>query len=141
MKALLLCIFIVFSFAIIAGCQSAPAEKMVLLVEEIREIKVSKSEGLGEINEDKYLSFNDRKSIAAFEEAITSAVKQPGNADISMPDYDVAVEYKGYLPSHGIHLWLGEDNEKSAFMYITDESVYLTSPEMTKKLRSLILSK
>ncbi|RBP93190.1 hypothetical protein DFO70_106325 [Cytobacillus firmus] len=140
MKALLLCTFMVFSFAMIAGCQSAPAEKMVLLDEKINEIKVSKSEGFGEINEDKFLSFNDRKSIAAFEEAITTAVKQPGNADISKPEYDIAVEYKGDLPSHGIHLWLGEENKKSAFMYITDESVYLTSPEVTIKLRSLILS-
>ncbi|MBU8729955.1 hypothetical protein KM915_07805 [Cytobacillus oceanisediminis] len=139
MKAFLLCTFMVFSFAMIAGCQSA--ETMVLLDEEVREIKVSKSEGLGGINEESFISFKDRKSIAVFEKAITSAVKQSGNADISKPEYDIAVEYKGELPSHGIHLWLGEDNEKSAFMYITDESVYLTSPEMTIKLRSLILSK
>ncbi|MFD5850802.1 MULTISPECIES: hypothetical protein [Cytobacillus] len=140
MKAFLLCTFMVFSFAMITGCQSA--ETMVLLDEEVREIKVSKSEGLGGINdEESFISFKDRKSIAVFEKAITSAVKQSGNADISKPKYDIAVEYKGELPSHGIHLWLGEDNEKSVFMYITDESVYLTSPEMTIKLRSLILSK
>lgn len=139
MKAFLLCTFMVFSFGMITGCQSA--ETMVLLDEEVREIKVSKSEGLGGINEESFISFKDRKSIAVFEKAITSAVKQSGNADISKPEYDIAVEYKGELPSHGIHLWLGEDNEKSVFMYITDESVYLTSPEMTIKLRSLILSK
>lgn len=140
MKAFLLCTFMVFSFAMITGCQSA--ETMVLLDEEVREIKVSKSEGLGGINdEESFISFKDRKSIAVFEKAITSAVKQSGNAEISKPKYDIAVEYKGELPSHGIHLWLGEDNEKSVFMYITDESVYLTSPEMTIKLRSLILSK
>lgn len=139
MKAFLLCTFMVFSFAMITGCQSA--ETMVLLDEEVREIKVSKSEGLGGINEESFISFKDRKSIAVFEKAITSAVKQSRHADISKPEYDIAVEYKGELPSHGIHLWLGEDNEKSTFMYITDEAVYLTSPEMTIKLRSLILSK
>ncbi|PAE24676.1 hypothetical protein [Bacillus sp. 7894-2] len=137
MKALLY-IFMVFSFAIITGCQSA--ETMVLLDEEIREIKVSKSEGLGGINEESFISFKDRKSIAVFEKAIKTAVKQSGNADISKPQYDIAVEYKGALPSHGIHIWLGEDNEKSAFMYITNEDIYQTSPQMTKKLRSLILS-
>ncbi|USK39936.1 hypothetical protein LIS77_05255 [Cytobacillus firmus] len=128
----------VFSFAIITGCQSA--KTMVLLDEEIKEIKVSKSEGLGGINEESFISFKDRKSIAVFEKAIKTAVKQSGNADISKPEYDIAVEYKGDLPSHGIHLWLGEDNEKSAFMYITNEEIYQTSPQMTKKLRSLILS-
>ncbi len=128
----------VFSFAIITGCQSA--ETMVLLDEEIREIKVSKSEGLGAINEESFISFKDRKSIAVFEKAIKTAVKQSGNEDISKPEYDIAVDYKGELPSHGIHLWLGEDNEKSAFMYITNEDIYQTSPQMTKKLRSLILS-
>ncbi|WP_258751832.1 hypothetical protein [Cytobacillus firmus] len=128
----------VLSFAIITGCQSA--ETMVLLDEEIREIKVSKSEGLGGINEEIFISFKDRKSIAVFEKAIKTAVKQSGNAEISKPEYDIAVEYKGDLPSHGIHLWLGEDNEKSAFMYITNEEIYQTSPQMTKKLRSLIHS-
>ncbi|WP_264740344.1 hypothetical protein [Cytobacillus firmus] len=49
MKALLLSIFIVFSFAMIAGCQSAPAEKMVLLDEEIREIKFQNQRGLGKL--------------------------------------------------------------------------------------------
>lgn len=138
MKALLLCTFMVFSFAIITGCQSA--ETMVLLDEEIKEIKVSKSEGLDGINEESFISFKDRKSIAVFEKAIITAVKQSGKADISKPEYDIAVEYKGDLPSHGIHLWIGEDNEKSAFMYITNEDIYQTSPQMTKKLRSLILS-
>ncbi|OMF56585.1 hypothetical protein BK139_14905 [Paenibacillus sp. FSL R5-0490] len=138
MKAFLLCTFIVFSFATISGCQSA--ETMVLLDEEIREIKVSKSEGLGGINEESFIAFKDRKSIAIFEKAIKTAVKQSGKADIRKPEYDIAVEYKGDLPSHGIHLWLGEDNKKSAFMYITSEDIYQTSPQMTKKLRSLILS-
>ncbi len=138
MKAFLLCTFIIFSFAIITACQSD--ETMVLLDEEISEIKVSKSEGLGGINEESIISFKDRKSIAVFEKAITTAVKQSGKTDIRKPEYDIAVEYKGDLPSHGIHLWLGEDNEKSAFMYITNEDIYQTSPDMTKKLRSLILS-
>ncbi|MCM3706930.1 MULTISPECIES: hypothetical protein [Cytobacillus] len=138
MKAILLCTFMAFSFAIITGCQSA--ETMVLLDEEIREIKVSKSEGLGGINEESFSSFKDRKSITVFEKAIKTAVKQSGNPDISAPQYDIAVEYKGNLPSHGIHLWLGENNENSTFMYITNGDIYQTSPQMTKKLRSLILS-
>ncbi|WP_282142089.1 hypothetical protein [Cytobacillus oceanisediminis] len=93
MKAFLLCTFMVFSFAMITGCQSA--ETMVLLDEEVREIKVSKSEGLGGINEESFISFKDRESVDVFDKAITTAVKQPGNAGISKPEYDIAVEYKG----------------------------------------------
>ena len=59
------------------------------------------------------------------------------------PEYDVMVEYtsaEGQFPTHGIHLWLGKENEKSMFMYIGDDEVYLTTPKMTEKLRTLILS-
>ncbi|WP_245542429.1 hypothetical protein [Siminovitchia fordii] len=45
---------------------------------------------------------------------------------------------KGDLPTHGLHLWLGKENEQSMFMYLTDDSVYLTSAAMTQKLRELL---
>ncbi|MDA7026681.1 hypothetical protein PJ311_08680 [Bacillus sp. CLL-7-23] len=85
------------------------------------------------------LSIRDKESLDVFEKAITTAVKQSGK----VADYDVVVEYEsdeGGLPPHGIHLWLGKENEKSTFMYMTDDSIYLTSPQMTKELRRLILS-
>lgn len=116
---------------------------MVLLDEEISEIQISKSNGTGEMNEDTILSIKDKESLDIFEKAITTAVKQSGKVDYAKPNYDVMVEYEsdgGGLPTHGIHLWLGKENEKSALMYITDDSIYLTSPQMTKKLRELILS-
>lgn len=137
-------IFAIFSFAMaLIGCQVQQAETMVLLDEKISEINISNSMGSGEMNEEIILSIKDMKSIDVFKKAITTAVKQPGKVDISKPDYDVMVEYgaeEGGLPTHGIHLWLGKENEKSSFMYITDDSIYLTSPQMTKKLRELILS-
>ncbi|WP_245998122.1 hypothetical protein [Siminovitchia terrae] len=74
------------------------------------------------------------------EKAITTAMKQPGKDKITDPDYDVKVEYEskeGELPTHELHLWLGEKNEQSMFMYVADDSVYLTSAEMTRKLREL----
>lgn len=48
----------------------------------------------------------------------------------------MSLEYEskeGELPTHGLHLWLGEENEQSMFMYVADDSVYLTSAEMTRK--------
>lgn len=126
-----------------AACQTQQAETMVLLDEKIAEVKISESEGFEEMNQDIILSFKDKKSLDTFEKAITTAIKQRGKVDISEPEYDVMVEYEsdeGELPTHGIHLWLGKEDEKSTFMYITDDHVYLTSTQMTKKLRELILS-
>ncbi|MCR2822255.1 hypothetical protein [Lederbergia panacisoli] len=129
---------------LLMGCQLRPAETMVLLDEKIAKVNISKSKGFGEMNEDIILSFNDEQSLNIFEKAITTAVKQSGKVDILKPEFDVMVEYKseeGGLPVHALHLWLGQENEKSTFMYITDDSTYLTSAEMTNKLRKLILSK
>ena len=37
------------------------------------------------------------------------------------------VEYDGGLPTHAIHLWLGEEGEKSILMYMVGEGeTYLT---------------
>ncbi|NPC91862.1 hypothetical protein HOO54_06345 [Bacillus sp. WMMC1349] len=137
-------ILTIFCVAItMVACQTQQAETMVLLDEKISQIKISKSNGTGEMNEEMLLSIRDKESLDVFEKAITTAVKQSGKVDKSKPDYDVVVEYEGDeggLPPHGIHLWLGQENEKSTFMYITDDSIYLTSPQMTKELRRLILS-
>ena len=143
MKFIFSILTILFIAIALIGCQLQQGETMVLLDEKISEIKISESNGTGEMNEEIILSIKDKKSIDIFEKAITTAVKQPGEVKISEPEYDVMVEYEadeGELPTHGIHLWLGKENEKSTFMYITDDSIYLTSPQMTTKLRELILS-
>lgn len=140
MKTALTLILGLFLFA---GCGSQQAETMVLLDEKISEVKISKSKGFGEMNEDIFLSIKDKESLKIMEKAITTAIKQSGKVDITNPDYDVMVEYEskeGELPTHGLHLWLGEENEKSTFMYVTDDSIYLTSSKMTEKLRELLLS-
>jgi hypothetical protein len=132
-------IILIFLAILSAGCQ-AP-ETMVLLDEKISEVNVSKSNGFGGMNEEILYSFQDKESLTKFENAIISAVRQPGKADISDPEYDVMVEYQpeGEFPAHGIHLWLGGENERSTFMYIGDDAVYLTSPAHTEKLRELIV--
>lgn len=140
MRAIFSILSIILAVITMTACQTEQAETMALLDEKVTEVKISKSNGFGEMNEDIILSFKDNKSLDIFEKAIATAIKQPGKADISEPEYDVMVEYEGELPTHGIHLWLGKEGEKSTFMYITDDSVYLTSPQMTNKLRKLILS-
>nr|WP_254119654.1 hypothetical protein [Bacillus sp. FJAT-29790] len=106
-------------------------------------MKISKSNGFGGMNEDIIQSFTDAESINTFKNAIITSQKQMGKVDVSEPEYDVMVKYTsadGQLPTHGIHLWLGKENEKSMFMYIGDDEVYLTSAINTQKLRELIQS-
>ena len=51
------------------------------------------------------------------------------------------VEYDDGFPTHAIHLWLGEEDEKSTLMYMVGEGeTYLTSLRTTNQLRELILS-
>ena len=126
----------------IVGCQNSEENTMVLLDEKVKEINVSKSNGVGDMNQDIILSFDDKESIKVFEKAIRTAVKQQSNINETKPDYDVMVEYDGGFPTHAIHLWLGEEGEKSILMYMVGEGeTYLTSSKATDQLRKLILSK
>lgn len=124
--------FFILCLVFLMGCQTH-IETMELLDEKISAINVSESNGLGGMNEDIIMSFTDEESMKGFKKAITSAQKQSGKVDISKPDYDVMVKYGEGQPTHGIHLWLGKENEKSMFMYIGDNEVYLTSVKDTGK--------
>lgn len=133
---------IFISFLSLMGCSSQHDETMTLLDEKIVEVKVSESKGLGGMNEDIIYSFKDQKSLNIFETAIRTAVEQPGEKVVSEPEYDVMVEYKssnGEFPTHGLHLWLGKEDEVSTFVYIADDVVYHTSPKMTNKFRMLLV--
>ena len=135
-----LLLFVGFFF--IVGCQNNQENTMVLLDEIIKEINVSKSSGIGNMNQDIIFSFNDDQSIKVFEKAIKTAVKQRSDINETKPDFDVMVEYDEGFPTHAIHLWLGEENEKSTLMYMVGEGeTYLTSSKTTNHLRELILSK
>jgi hypothetical protein len=114
---------------------------MVLLDEKVKEINISKSNGVGDMNQDIILSFDNKESIKVFEKVIRTAVKQQSNINETRPDYDVMVEYDGGFPTHAIHLWLGAEDEKSILMYMVGEGeTYLTSIKATDRLRELILS-
>ncbi|MGG0718201.1 hypothetical protein ABE096_11515 [Robertmurraya massiliosenegalensis] len=133
--------FMVFMGIFLVACQPNSGETMVLLDEKVSGVLISESEGFGDMNLDIKLSFQDKESIRIFEKAITTAVEKSGLAGSSTPEYDVMVEYEGGLPTHAIHLWLGEENKPSVMKYITDETVsYETNSQMTNKLRELILS-
>ena len=134
-------LFLLAGLSLIVGCQNSHGNTMVLLDEKVKEINVSKSSGVGDMNQDIIFSFNDKQSIKVFEKAIKTAVKQQSNINETKPDYDVMVEYDGGFPTHAIHLWLGEEGEKSILMYMVGEGeTYVTSSKATDQLRELILS-
>lgn len=134
-------LFLFVGLSFIVGCQSNKENTMVLLEEQVKEIHVFKSNGFGDMNQEILFSFNDKKSIKVFEKAIRTAVKQPSVVNEVQPDYDVMVGYGEEFPTHAIHLWLGEENEKSTLMYMVGEGeTYVTSPKTTNQLRELIFS-
>jgi hypothetical protein len=143
MKKLVIVVSVFAAALFLTACQQDRSEKMVLLEEKISTVNISESKGLGGMNEEVLMSLKDKDSLSIFKTAITTASKQPGKVDLTEPDYDVMVQYEskeGQLPTHGIHLWLGEEGDASTFVYIGDDVVYHAPPEITKKLRGLIVS-
>mgnify|MGYP006374083041 CR=1 FL=1 len=138
MRKLFSTLTILCTILILSACQT---ETMVLLDEEIAQIHIAESNGAGDMNaEEILLTIDDKELIATFKNAITTAVKQSSTPEQSTPDYDVMVEYVDGLPTHAIHLWLGEEGEESKMTYFTNDAVYYTSPKMTNELREMLLS-
>ena len=132
-------LFLLAGLFFMVGCQNSEGNTMVLLDEKVKEINVSKSNGIGDMNQDIIFSFDDKESIKVFERAIRTAVKHQSNINETKPDYDVMVEYDGGFPTHAIHLWLGEEDEKSILMYLVGEGeTYATSSKATDQLRELL---
>lgn len=116
-------------------------EQMTLLDEKIVEIGVGESKGFDQINDDISMSFTNQEELDTFITAITTAYKD-GKIDIEEPMYNLFINYddsEGNLPTHLIHLWLGEKGERSKLIFIDDDEMYVTSEKMTEKLRNLIL--
>jgi hypothetical protein len=133
-------LLIIIGLALIGGCQSSEGNTMVLLDEKVKEVNVSNSVNVGEVNPNIIFSYDEKEAIKVFENAIKTAVKQTTNIE-TIPDYDVLVEYDGGLPTHAIHLWLGEEDEKSILMYMVGEGeTYVTSSKATNELRGLLFS-
>ena len=53
----------ILGMTILVGCQTQTAETMVLLDEKISAVKISKSNGFGEMNEDIMQYYTDAESI------------------------------------------------------------------------------
>ncbi len=113
-------------------------ETMVLLDESIERVDISVSNGVGEINDEVFVSYTDKKSIQVFESVITNA--REDQVDVSMtPDYDLVVSYGDNFPSHAIYVWLGEAGEESVLSYLAgDGETYVADAQATEELRALL---
>lgn len=137
--------FIISSIIIIVllvGCQVEKGSSLVLLDKTIKAVHISKSNGIGEMNTEIQQSFSDENSIGFIEKSLDTAQKQLEKIDVSKPEFDMMVEYESSndeVLTQGIHLWLGAENEKSTILNIEHDEFYLTTPKMTKKLRTLLI--
>ncbi|MGD6830605.1 hypothetical protein ACQCT5_00490 [Sutcliffiella halmapala] len=136
-------VYVALVLTLLVGCQSPFGETMVLMDEPLEAVNISESKGRGDMNLDLLHSFSDKDTLEFWERAITTARLQSGDGKLSNPDYDVMVEYKsdsdGGFPANGLHLWLGEEGEKSYFMYIEGDGVYETSAKVTEELQDYVL--
>ncbi|MBM6618011.1 hypothetical protein [Bacillus suaedaesalsae] len=133
-------VFLVFlGSLIVAGCTNQ-TDTMSLLDEKIEKIEISKSKGMGSVNEEIFLVLDDNESINVMKKVITFAVMNENDIPMKEPDYDVVVSYGDQFPKHAIHIWLGNEGEDTILSYLVEDGgTYKTSVKNTKKLRELIL--
>lgn len=123
---------------ILSGC-SSQRETMSLLDENIERIEISKSNGVGSVNEEVLVFLDDSNTIKVFEKVIKNAVLTKKDKGNEIPDFDIVVSYGDKFPKHAIHIWLGEEEEKSTLSYLVEgDGTYTISSKDTKRLRDLI---
>lgn len=136
-------LLLLIGISVLGGCQSIQVDTMDLLDEKIGTIEISETIETGVINDDVLATLEDQKSIQIVEKTIRSAVQKNSNVNVkeTLPDFNLIVNYKEGYPSHPIHIWLGEEGQKSTLTYIFGEpETYMISPEQTNKLRQILLS-
>lgn len=134
-KTLLTVLFIIFVM-IFVGCHSIKEEMSIL--DTITQISISNSKGYGGLNENYFVSLDNSEVVLSFEEILKDAKNVKGSYNRLNPDYDILVQYKNG-DTHGLHLFLGNEDEESEFMYIGHEdTIYKVNPEGTRKLRQII---
>lgn len=121
---------------IFVGCHSIKEEMSIL--DTITQISISNSKGYGGLNENYFVSLDNSEVVLSFEEILKDAKNVKGSYNRLNPDYDILVQYKNG-DTHGLHLFLGNEDEESEFMYIGHEdTIYKVNPEGTRKLRQII---
>lgn len=138
MKKVLLTFSLSVCALILFACQSE--DKEMTLLNNISSISISKSDGYGGINENYFVRIDKSELISKFEEALngSESKKQKINVSKEKPDYDILIRYENG-GTHGLHILLGDTEEKSRVMYVGHEqNGFEISPESTESLKSLL---
>ncbi|MFP3378553.1 hypothetical protein SB767_19360 [Bacillus sp. SIMBA_069] len=128
----LLCIVL-----IMIGCNSSNNENVK--EHNISKVSISTFNVYGGLNENYFLNMEDKQIINGINNMFNGMKKQKKRGET--PQYDILITYEN-SDTKGIHLYLGNEGERSVIMYIGhEETVYYTSEEMTKQLRKIIVKK
>jgi hypothetical protein len=132
MKKFILCVLSLCILSVIViACQSNESVN-------ISKVSISKSSGFGKVNADFFTVYKDKDSLDIFNNAISTAVKREGIADMAEPEFDLKVSYTDGS-KQGYHLWLGEKGQKSTLMKVKDTHItYAISEEITDQLINLL---
>ncbi|AWE07390.1 hypothetical protein DCE79_08400 [Lysinibacillus sp. 2017] len=134
-KILFFILAVSLTSVILIGCQSSNSENVIV---QIAKVSISKSTGFGKVNSDFFVEYVDQEKLGIFSDAITTASKNVGIADMIDPEYDFTVlDPEGN--TEGYHLWLGEKGQLSTLMIVRDtHTTYSISENMTDKLIEVI---
>lgn len=138
MKKIFSLLFLSFWTVSLSACESQ-IEEMTLL-DNISTISFSKSNGYGGLNENYFIVIKQDELTSEFEEVLknTKGIKQNKDLTNDKPEYDILIRYENE-ETHGLHLLLGKEDEKSIFIYIGNEkNGYIVSPDKTKVLRKML---
>ncbi|MFJ5765943.1 hypothetical protein ACIP9C_11280 [Lysinibacillus sp. NPDC093210] len=132
MKKFILCVLSLCILSVIViACQSNESVN-------ISKVSISKSSGFGKVNADFFTVYKDKESLDIFNNAIASAVRREGIADMVEPEFDLKVRYTDGN-KQGYHLWIGEKGQKSTLMKVNDtHTTYSISEEITEQLIDLL---
>lgn len=110
-------------------------DKKLSINNDFKSISISKPKGFNEI------TFDDEKTLKAFQNIFSSAVREPGKVDMADPEFYMNVIYDRNN-QQSLYLWIGEKGHRSTFMKTEDTStIYTFSNDMTDKLIELVESR
>lgn len=134
MKKIIL--FVLLLLFILVACQSNDKSRFSEV--NISKVSISKSSGFGKVNANFFTVYKDKESLDIFNNAISTAVKREGIADMAEPEFDLKVSYTDGN-KQGYHLCLGEKGQKSTIMKVNDTHItYAISEEITDQLINLL---
>lgn len=124
-----------FLMLVLIGCSSQESSPAV--EKQISKISISDATGF-EFNTDFILLFEDKESIDIFDNAISTAEKQPGMVDIVEPDFSLEVAFTDGSEDR-YFLWLDETLNGAIIMNIYDtHTIYTVSDDIATQLKTII---